>query len=262
MLHAVNRKKARIDAFRGPGLRVPLEDVVSSTVFGPLLFIDQAEAEAALSLMLASLGVPSPVWSGPAHLAMWPKRKTTEALRSSYVEPDVEFADAVGNSLIVEVKWGAPLSESELAAQWLSLGVDERRRSRHILLVLETKPYQSAIERDRATIARHCELPWHFHCLSWRRLADAFREMGRDMRLNGGTRRWAQGVHGFLRREDARSLAGWDGLDLAPVEVAGWRFSRPLLTQHSDIPLTAWRFDAPMFRRQAELAPSKWRYRD
>ncbi len=260
MLHAVNRKKARIDAFRGPGLRVPLEDVISSTIFGPLLFIDQAEAEAALSLMMLTLGIPPPDWVGPASLSMWPRRKTAEALRSSYVEPDAEIVDAAGTSLIIEVKWGARLSESELAAQWLSLSPDARARSRHLLIALETNSYRGAIEQDLKSIRRECALPWPIHCVSWRRMADAFREIGRDMRLNAGTRRWAQGVHGFLRREDPRSLVGWDGLDLLQVDGSGWRFSSPLVSRPGDLAAIDWRFDAPLFRRDADVAPATWRF--
>lgn len=260
MLHAVNRRKARIDAFRGPGLRVPLEDVVTSTIFGPLLFMDQAEAEGAVSLMLSTLGIPRPGWVGPTHLSLWPRRKTVEALRSSYVEPDAEIVDAAGNALVIEVKWGAPLSVLELAAQWLSLSVDARSASRHLLIVLEPRPYQASIDGDRRVVAANCAVHWPLHLVSWRRMADAFRQIGRDMRLNPGTRRWALTVHGFLRREDPLSLAGWDGLELADVQEATWRYASRMVSIPPSTRPMAWRYAEEWFRDKQEIDPMQWSY--
>lgn len=225
MLHAVNRRKARLEVFRGPGRRIPLEDVVTSTVFGPLLFLDPAEAERAVSLILRTLGIQPPAWVGPAHLSLWPKRPTVEALRSNYIEPDAEIADASGNTLMIEVKWGRDLSLHELAAQWLSLSPAVRERSRHVLLVLERARYEASITADGGIIARACSLPWPIHLVTWRRLADAFRVVGGDASLNAGTRRWARGVHGFLKREDPLTLVGWDETGVAPVDKSTWRFS-------------------------------------
>jgi hypothetical protein len=258
MLHAVNGRKAHLDAFRGPGQRVPLEDVVTSTIFGPLLFIDQTEAEAALSLILSTLGISSPAWVGPTTLSLWPRRKTVEELRSSYVEPDAEIVDAAGNSLVIEVKWGAPLGRSELAAQWLSLNAGARATSRHLLIVLEPSRYRFDVERDRGVIGKSCALPWPVTTVSWRRMADAFREVGRDMRLNPGTRRWALTVHSFLRREDPRSLTGWDGLDVLDVPETEWSYSRRLLSWPRESVPTSWRYTEGWFGMPA-VAETHWR---
>lgn len=261
MLHAVNRKKARMDAFRGPGQRVPLEDVVTSTIFGPLLFLDQAEAEAAVSRILTTLGITPPRWDGPTHLSLWPRRTTVEALRSKYIEPDAEIVDSTGNSLSIEVKWGARLSEMELASQWLSLSPEARTTSRHLLIALETQPYCASIEADRRVIVEHCALPWPIHAVSWRRMADAFQDIGRDLRLNPGTRRWALGVHGFLRREDPLSLAGWDGLELAPVDPLGWRFARAYFSTVDETAASAWRFADGWFEGcKTVVEPTSWSF--
>jgi len=258
MLHAVNRRKARLDAFRSPGEQVPLEDVVTSTVFGPLLFIDQAEASAAVSLMMSALGMSPPDWSGPAHLSLWPKRRTVDELRSSYVEPDAEIVDGEGNSLIVEVKWGAPLSRCELAAQWLSLKNEARAASRHLLVVLEPGRYRGAIDEDRKVIEGRCALPWPIHMVTWRRMADAFRVIGGDMRLNPGTRRWALAVHAFLRREDPRALGGWSSLDLVEVQEGGWSFARTLRPQPRPVPPLEWRYSEDWFK-PAQLGETQWK---
>lgn len=259
MLHAVNRRKARLDVFRGAGLRVPLEDVVTSTVFGPLLFIDQAEAAAAINRLLATLGIARPDWAGPTHLELWPRRKAPPDLRSNYVEPDAEIVDAAGNSLMIEVKWRAPLGLNELAAQWLSLPPEARATSRHLLLVLETGPYAAAVASDRKLVAAACDLGWQLIPISWRRMADAFRAIGSDISLNAGTRRWALGVHGFLRREDPLSLVGWSGLEMAPVEAASWVLQRPI-AQFPSVVATAWRFEKWFLAQTGPLNKSQWSF--
>lgn len=259
MLQAVNRKKAKLDVFRGAGLRVPLEDVVTSTVFGPLQFIDQTEVTAAIDRLLLTLGIARPIWVGPTHLELWPRRKAPSNLRSNYVEPDAEIVDSSGNSLMIEVKWGAPLGLNELAAQWLSLPPEARSTSRHLLLVLETAPYAAAVATDRKLVATACDLGWPLIPINWRRMADAFRAIGADISLNAGTRRWALGVHGFLRREDPLSLVGWSSLDMAPVDHAGWRFWQPLMEV---LPVTAgrWQFGRWLSPNIAPICDSRWRF--
>lgn len=262
MLHAVNRKKARLDAFRGPGQKVPLEDMVTSTIFGPLLFIDQEEAAAAVSLVLSALEIARPAWVGPAHLSLWPKRRTLEHLRSSHVEPDAEIVDVAGNALIIEVKWGARLSHNELASQWLALTAEARATSRHLLIVLEPHAhYHAEIARDRGEIGKYCDLPWPVRMVTWRRMADAFRDVGADVRLNPGTRRWALGVHGFLRREDPRALGGWDGLDLVKVAEVRWRYARRIINEPDSLAALAWRYIENWFADSAAVEPIRWSYK-
>jgi hypothetical protein len=225
MLHAINRRKARINVFRGPGQRVPIEDVITSTVFGPLLFMDPAEAHKVLLLVLDQLRIAPPSWSGTAHLTLWP-RKPFDLFRSRYVEPDAEIVDAAGNALVIEVKWGAPLGKHELASQWLSLSPQARAKSRHLLIVNETAPYGDAIREDGALIANTCDLPWRLDAVSWRQLAEAFGAIARNIELNSGTRHWALAMNGFLRRVDPRSVAGWNQLGIEPVTDLRWGFTR------------------------------------
>lgn len=259
MLHAINRKKARLDAFRGAGMRVPLEDVVTSTVFGPLQFMDQAEVGAAIDRLLATLNIPRPMWVGPAQLSLWPRRKPPPELRTNYVEPDAEIVDTAGNTLMIEVKWRAPLSLNELAAQWLSLPPEARPASRHVLLVLETQPYAAAIAKDRKLIAAACDLEWPVIPISWRRMADAFRAIGADISLNPGTRRWALSVHSFLRREDPLSLVGWSDLGIVAPEPLSWEFVR-LMSAAPAVARPSWRF-GKWFASEAEpISPLQWSF--
>lgn len=115
-------------------------------------------------------------------------------------------------------------------------------------------------QRLAEAIAGHCALPRPIHAVSWRWIADSFRDIGRDLRLNPGTRRWALGVHGFLRREDPLSLAGWEALDLAPVPPATWRFARRYFPVLDETPQLDWRFNDGWFRRKFVVEPISWSF--
>jgi hypothetical protein len=49
-------------------------------------------------------------------------------------------------------------------------------------------------------------------------------------------------VHGFIRREDPLSIAGWDQLGIIDVADLTWRFSRSLVTVPKRISETGWHF--------------------
>ena len=138
MLHAINGRKARLGVFRSAGIRVPLEDVVTSTVFGPIEFMSPEDARRSIDLICEALALPLPTSVGPLRAVFWPRLPLADdALRVRYSEPDLVFADDVGLVMVVEIKWGAPLSENELAAQWSALSHVDRGRATHVLLVQE-----------------------------------------------------------------------------------------------------------------------------
>jgi hypothetical protein len=245
MLHAVNSRKARLSAFRAAGQRVPTEDVVTSTVFGPLAFFDPLEANLAVKALLASLQMEQPNWTGIANLTLWPRHVNVPGeLRSSYVEPDLVISDAEGAALIIEVKWGAPLSAFELASQWLSLTPEQRRKSVHLLLVLEPGPYQDDVAADVRQVSIRDYGGWRLSTKSWREAADAFRAMGSDTCLGPGTRRWADSVHAFLRREDPAALVGWPSLGLETVQDLDWKVQASFFHDLLQIDQSSWRFNS------------------
>jgi hypothetical protein len=224
MLHAVNGRKAKLGMFRGAGRRVPIEDIVTSAVFGPLDFFAPQERMAVLQRLLKQLNISCPGWMEVPKLLLWPQHANVPRdLRRSYVEPDLVISDQAGSALIVEVKWGAPLGARELASQWLSLSHASRRTSVHLLLVLEPNQYGLSVKSDVTLVASRSGTKWPLFVISWRQAADAFRAIGADPDLGPGTRRWADGVHAFLRREDPGALVGWPSLGLMQVQPLGWR---------------------------------------
>jgi hypothetical protein len=227
MLHAVNGRKARLATFKGAGVRVPFEDVVTSTVFGPIEFMEAHGRASAIGALLAALRIPPIEWSGAPQLRFWAKLQSGDTrLRSKSSEPDLMIVDASGPRLVIEVKWDAPLDAHELAAQWSSLPPTSRSKALHLLLVREPGRYRADVDTDRATIDRNGCGPWHQVTRSWRDVA----QIGAHARwreLDPGALSWAVAVADLLNREDRLALHGWENLSLRPSPNLDWRFRRP-----------------------------------
>jgi len=242
MLHAINHKKAKLSAFQGAGNRVPIEDIVTSTVFGTLNFLRAEDRHAALTRLLDLLDVDRPAWTGHVHLVLWPKKPFQRSgFRSNYVEPDAEVGDGTSATLIVEVKWGAPLSDRELSSQWLCLPDEAKKLSRHLLLVLEPHQYAQAVKACRRHIEAAGTVDWPLEVRSWRRVAEACQLLAIDASLEISVRHWAQQVQIFLKREDPFSLCGWDSLKLPDVGEQDWEFS-PQWFADCTATQSSWRF--------------------
>ncbi len=218
MLHAVNNRKARLGAFRGAGIRVPLEDVVTSTVFGPLEFMSAEDRLRSIELVCEALAVAIPEPRGAMRALFWPRLPVSEvSLRARYSEPDLVLADDIGPLMVVEIKWGAPLSERELAAQWSALGSTGRRRAVHLLLVQEPGIYRRDVDLDREMLDAAGMGSWPLQMRSWRSLT-ALEVLSRRADASGPLRAWASAVTAFLRREHRMSMHGWDEIGLIGVE--------------------------------------------
>lgn len=238
MLHAINSRKARLGAFRSAGLRVPFEDVVTSTVFGPIEFMSPEDARRSIDLICEALVLRLPTPVGSLRAVFWPRMPLTDdALRARYSEPDLVFADEAGPVMVIEVKWGAPLGVNELAAQWSALSSVERRRAAHVLLVQEPGPYRRAVEMERELIDARGLGPWNLVVRNWRSLA-AIRVLSRTPDTADAVQRWATAVGSFLMREHSSVVRGWSEARLTKVEELDWRFRRPwfskidAVTQH------------------------------
>lgn len=236
MLHAINSRKARLGAFRSAGSRVPIEDVVTSTVFGPLEFMSPEDRRAAVDCLEEALAIRQSGSLGPVQVRFWPRLQLADdALRARYVEPDLILADAAGAFLVVEVKWGAKLGEHELAAQWVALSPSERRRSFHLLLVQETERYREAIQIDAALLERRGFTPWHAVVRSWKSLTALPIAAARHERSEG-VRLWAAAVSDFVRREHRFSMHGWDQIGLRAARELDWRYVQPWFDGMSRVP--------------------------
>jgi hypothetical protein len=231
MLHAINGRKARLGAFRSAGLRVPLEDVVTSTVFGPIEFMSPEDARRAIDLICEALALPLPMSVGPLRPVFWPRMPPIDdALRVRYSEPDLVFADDVGLVMVIEIKWGAPLSKNELAAQWSALSHVDRGRATHVLLVQEPGPYSQAVEMDRDLVDVRGTGPWNLAVRTWRSLA-AMRVLAHTLDTSEAVQRWASAVALFLIREHSSAVLGWSEVGLIQMNQMDWGFRLPWFSE-------------------------------
>lgn len=218
MLHAVNQRKAKLAAFKGAGERVPLEDLVTSTIFGSLTFLRSQERAFVLSKLWSGLGLPPLAIDQDLSIDFWPKMLiSAPGFRDRYVEPDVTITDASGAVVVVEVKWGAPLSDLELSSQWMALEPSRRAKATHILLVQDPRRYSPSIVECRAALRKAGESGWDLKTRSWREFGDQCRKLTIDPDADPGVRNWARLVHAFLRREMPGGMLGWDNLELLAV---------------------------------------------
>ncbi|MBB6122936.1 hypothetical protein FHS92_000643 [Sphingobium subterraneum] len=223
MLHAVSARKARLHHFRNAGTRVPLEDVVTSTVFGPLLFLAETDRDRVLRALLVGLGFTDKRWSGLLTLSFWIKRPTDPRIRPRSIEPDLIISDERGIVLLTEIKWGAPLDDGELAGQWACLDERERARARHLLIVRDKRPYHGQIRSDERLLRRYNLYPWPFKMHCWSDIAHSLEALGRSDAA-AHLRSWARTVAHFLRTEDGFAMRGWTRLELNAVEAYVPRF--------------------------------------
>lgn len=239
MLHAVNSRKARLAAFRGAGLRVPLEDVVTSSIFGPLDFMNATDRKAAIELFIEALAIKRPAWSGEIRLLFWKKRAAVHpSMRKRYVEPDLIVADDKGARMVVEIKWGAPLGKQELAAQWSCLSPAERSAALHVLLVREPSRYRADIAVDGVMLGNAGLTPWRIVLCSWSDLARLDRLRVPSPRV----RQWALAVADLLQREEQRVAHGWQNLMFRPVQRWFCGFRRPWFDAVRPVPRKESRF--------------------
>jgi len=243
MLHAISQRKARLDVFRGAGTRLPLEDVVTSSVFGTLSLLRPADQLDALERVFRAMDMPLPAWRAPPQIHLWRKREMKmTGFRDHYIEPDVEISDSNGVTLLIEIKWGAPLGKRELSAQWLSLKDKAQKKGGHLLLTLKPGSYNAAIEDERITVDEHCTVRWPLEHRTWRDFGQACRSVAAEIDIEPSIRAWTQQVYLFLLREDPETLQGWRNLRLPKVEMFFGSFQPSWFSNSESIKNTEWRF--------------------
>src|SRR5947209_8129639 len=101
MLHALVQKKVPIRGLFQEQSRVPLEDIVTSTIFGPLAFMSGHDRKSVLSLLSQEMRLDLKIEADPC-LDFW-KRRPSNQFRSRSVEPDLVITLSPLRRLIVEI---------------------------------------------------------------------------------------------------------------------------------------------------------------
>lgn len=109
------------------GKRRPQEDMITSAVFGSIRLMSSSDRCEALALLLGVgyRGAVRPAPDGDIAIRLWPQLPGSVGRR--YVEPDV-ILSGDGWTVIVEVKWHAPLSDRQIEHQ-----IDAARRNGHVV---------------------------------------------------------------------------------------------------------------------------------
>jgi hypothetical protein len=228
MLHAIARNKSRaytrylsVKAPFEP--RISAEDEITSIIFGPLEFLPAADNWKLWQRILQSRAsghlsgpLPSTYLAGFSphafELEFWP--------RKDRIEPDlvIRFSDACGEtrSLLVELKWDAPLSgPDQLEKQWLRYQRGLHAQSLHVFLAKEVgrqpedrQPW-ACVDSDGTAASRLRRVHWHGFQYEIGQLAAA-------PDTSAPLRRWCVLAGGFLAQVGIRSFGGFhDSLALA-----------------------------------------------
>lgn len=127
MMEAVARRKAHWLFGAGSektfsGKRRPQEDMVTSAVFGSIRLMSSEDRRGAIEILLGNDAFETATLPGDhdIEVELWP-RLAVELEGRRHVEPDV-LLKAAGKTVIVEVKWHAPLSERQLEQQVEAVG--------------------------------------------------------------------------------------------------------------------------------------------
>ena len=220
MLHAVAQRKARSFLIRSAGTRgtIPLEDIITSSVFGPLAVLEPHRVWTALHI---AFEMHPPDWK-PARsdVVFWPRS-------SDGVEPDmmVNFGDLQENRLrfLIEIKWNSGFGHEQASRQWDAFGGPHVR---HIF-----------IARDALSIRKHwtddpVTPEWRASrvAVTWSDMKDRLRREA--VRQDQQLARWAMLVDNFLEALGEGTFTGFDfptGGLAAAEEVSFWstRFEWP-----------------------------------
>lgn len=204
VLHAVTHRKASAFLTKGQGRR-PIEDIVTSSIFGPLELLPPQDIFSALFL---ALGLPTLPWT-PAfcEFNFWPRKS---------VEPDlmVSFKGAAGDrlTLLVEVKWNSRLGTDQGLRQWREFGDPF---TWHVFVVREQLAVDDHLEEAGMKALSEGETPawladWRSRQVvaSWRQVGERLRQ-ARSGDLPPGLARWAAIVPEFLSRLGERNFGGF-----------------------------------------------------
>lgn len=235
MLHGIGQRKVRLRQLFGATARCPFEDVVTSTVFGPLEFLPVHDSWTAVRTIARRMGVPETLLAAKVDRVVpkfWNRRPSAYRRRS--IEPDL-VVEACSDGdlvfrLIVEVKWGAGLEVDQLVAAWDAFPLHERSRTHQLLLVLDQERYAGAVEKElrRWEASDTGRDGWRnrLSVRSWRDLSHAFQELLTSSE-SPGLHRWAELAVRVLRNEDVSTQVGWRHAGLLAVPVSAWKFTLP-----------------------------------
>ncbi len=228
----------------------PIEDEVTSCVFGPLRFMEPRQAWASCLLLFDIQDSASDLEPDRICIRFWPKFFRNDG-RGSYVEPDVHILAWRNGELIatilVEIKWGAALGFDQLLDQWRFLSVngykgDElRERSWHVFLSDRPIRDKAAREEQEARATRN-GIGWRNRLLvkAWHQVATILEETAKR---SEGMEVWRTDLVRFLSAQGVSPFDGFRRERVCRVESVTWRVDKYALPTLSAVKELSWGFD-------------------
>jgi hypothetical protein len=199
MLHAVEKKRAtaflaRVESMEP--MRHPLEDMITSTVFGPLELMPENDAGRGLARILG-IGLRS-----IDSIKFWPRRN----LNGESIEPDLVVDCQTDTSqsleLRIEVKWNSPFDPDQIEKQ-SRLSPPPNHQVRSIAVVRDLSSARAEWKKSKHSSS--CKLLIR----SWREIADNAKA---DTTAPRWLRRWIDLVRTFLREQHEIPFSGFASL--------------------------------------------------
>lgn len=199
-----------------PERRVPQEDEITSTIFGPLDFMAPGEVARFWHSVLRVSGKGSFFPAGApefTEIQLWSRRPGRSA---RFVEPDavvrLHWPGGEQRVLLVELKWHSPLSGADqLHRQWQEyLTAEERKCALHLFIAPETSAASAATSKGADAWLVNDEV--RLLPVTWLRIRGVLAEYRSEDSALG---RWASVVDGFLDKLKIRRFSGFVGFEVA-----------------------------------------------
>lgn len=228
----------------------PIEDEVTSCVFGPLRFMDPGQAWASC-LMLFDIQDRTPdLQPDRICIRFWPKFFRNDG-QGSYVEPDVHILawryGELTATILVEVKWGAELGSSQLLDQWRFLSVSgykgEELRDRSWHVFLSDRPIRDkAAKEEQESRTNRNGIGWHDRLLvkAWHEVATKLDE---TVNCSGGMEVWRTDLIRFLSAQGVTPFDGFRRERIRRVKSVTLRMDKYALPTLSAVKRVDWRID-------------------
>ena len=228
----------------------PIEDEVTSCVFGPLRFMEPRQAWASCLMLFDIQDSASDLEPDRICIRFWPKFFRNDG-RGSYVEPDVHILAWRNGELIatilVEIKWGAALGFDQLLDQWRFMEAGRyvpevlRSRSWHVLLSDRPTRDTACIENQRAR-ADDEDIPWENRLIvrAWHQVANQLSEW---VRCPETLTSWRRDLIDFLSAVGVVPFDGFERNGIALVGAVTWQVDKYELPALMRINRVNWVFD-------------------
>ena len=228
----------------------PIEDEVTSCVFGPLRFMEPRQAWASCLMLFDIQDRISDLEPDRVCIRFWPKFFRSDG-QGSYVEPDVHILawrnGELTATILVEVKWGAALGSDQLLDQWRFLSVDGQKgdelrdRSWHVFLSDRPIRDKAAKEKQEARAKRN-GIGWHSRLLvkAWHQVAA---KLDKAPDCSEGMEVWRTDLVRFLYAQGVIPFDGFRRDRIQTVKSVTWRVHKYALPTLSAVKKMDWGFD-------------------